>query len=107
MTGRNLPLAALCVYPSGEVSRGVHGCCCAGQIATGLPGQQSDTAPEAGLQQLVRTVEALTQTQQQSQEVSGTQPASGQILALASVCANTVVAVIGNMHLEIRSTLKT
>ncbi|DBA86385.1 TPA: hypothetical protein ACH3X2_005612 [Trebouxia sp. C0005] len=47
-----------------------------GHQAAGRAGQQGNTAPEAGLQQLVRTVEALTQTQPQNQEVSGTQPAS-------------------------------
>ncbi|KAL0049205.1 hypothetical protein WJX82_008779 [Trebouxia sp. C0006] len=47
-----------------------------GQEGAGLAGQQSNTAPEAGLQQLVTNVEALTQTQQQNQDVSDTQPAS-------------------------------
>ncbi len=69
-----------------------------------MAGQQGDTAPEAGLQQLVRTVEALTQTQQQNQEVSGTQPASGAAFPSCS-CANTFVAVTGNMQSEISSFL--
>ncbi len=70
-------LAALYVYFSGQVISRAHGCCCAGQEGAGMAAQQGNTAPEAGLQQLVRSIEALTQTQQQSQEVSGTQPASG------------------------------
>ncbi len=75
------PLAALCASFAGEVISRAHSCCCAGQEGAGLAGQQSNTAPEAGLQQLVTNVEALTQTQQQNQDVSDTQPASGQMLA--------------------------
>ncbi len=104
MTGRSLHLAALCVYPPGEVAKGVHGCCCAGGEGAGLADQQSDTAPEAGLQQLMRNVEALTQTQQQKQDVSGTQPAPGWTLATC-LCANAFVAVMGNMQLENSSPL--
>ena len=83
MIGRSLFLQH-CVYiPLKNRISQVHGQSCAG-----LAGQQSDTRPEAGLQQLVRTVEALTQTQQQNQEVSDAQPASGQIFALSSgACA--------------------
>ncbi len=100
------PFAALCEYFSGEVVSGVHGCCCAGHQGAGMAGQQGADAPEAGLQQLVETVQALTQTQQQSQEVSGTQPASGWVLAFPTCLgANTFVAMMGNMQSEISSFL--
>ena len=96
----------VCAYFSGEVVSEVHGRCCAGKEGAGMAGQQGTTAPEAGLQQLVRTVEALTQTQQQSQEVSGTQPASGWILASPTCLgANTFVATMGNMQSETSSSL--
>ncbi len=69
-----------------------------------MAAQQGDTAPQAGLQQLVRTVEALTQTQQQNQDVSGTQPAPGWTLATC-LRANAFVAVMGNVQLETSSSL--